>query len=144
MNSVIGHPSHNREEKELNKMENRTNYRRTTRAADIMSKPVNTAKDSKTEESVPFRCSGDITVHSKTGDSGRTSYRMNLCKEDKNTGDPVFFTLWVSFAKDAKTLCGALPSNGKARIRVNDAFLSVSLADGNPVLVVMSAEILKQ
>ena len=125
-------------------MENRTNYRRTTRNTTTAPKTVNAAQETKTDTSVPFRCSGDITVHSKTGDSGRTSYRMNLCKEDKNTGDPVFFTLWVSFAKDAKTLCGALPSNGKARIRVNDAFLSVSLADGNPVLVIMSAEILNQ
>lgn len=135
-------------------MENRTNYRRTPRNAATASQNCNTMPETKTgaarastpceTASLPFRCSGDITIHSKTGDSGRTSYRMNLCKEDKNTGDPVFFTLWVSFAKDAKTLCGELPSNGKARIRVNDAFLSVSLADGNPVLVIMSAEILKQ
>ena len=125
-------------------MENRTNYRRTTRNTATASQTGNAIQESKTGTSVPFHCSGDITIHSKTGDSGRTSYRMNLCKEDKNTGDPVFFTLWVSFAKDAKTLCGALPSNGKARIRVNDAFLSVSLADGSPVLVVMSADILNQ
>ena len=125
-------------------MENRTNYRRTARNTATAPQTGNTIQETKTADSVPFHCSGDITVHSKTGDSGRTSYRMNLCKEDKNTGDPVFFTLWVSFAKDAKTLCGALPSNGKARIRVNDAFLSVSLADGNPVLVIMSAELLNQ
>ena len=123
-------------------MENRSNYRRTSRNTATASQTGNAIPEAKT--GVPFRCSGDITIHSKTGDSGRTSYRMNLCKEDQNTGDPVFFTIWVSFAKDAKTLCGALPSNGKARIRVNDAFLSVSLADGNPVLVIMSAEILNQ
>ena len=123
-------------------MENRTNYRSTTRNTATVSQTRNAIQETKTESSVPFRCTGDITIHSKTGDSGRTSYRMNLCKEDKNTGDLVFFTLWVSFAKDAKTLCGALPSNGKARIRVNDACLSVSLADGNPVLVILSAEIL--
>lgn len=93
---------------------------------------------------LPFRCSGDITIHSKTGDSGRTSYRVVFCKEDQNTGDPVFCSLWINFAKDAKTICGALPSNGKSRIRVNDAFLSVSLADGNPVLVILSAEILSK
>ena len=125
-------------------MENRTNYRRTTRNNATAPQTGNAIPETKTESAIPFRCSGDITIHTKTGDSGRTSYRMNLCKEDKNTGDPVFFTLWVSFVKDAKTLCGALPSNGKARIRVNDAFLSVSLADGNPVLVVMSAEILNK
>ena len=124
-------------------MENRTNYRRTTRNTAAAPETGNAIPEAKTAP-LPFHCSGDITVHSKTGDSGRTSYRMNLCKEDKNTGDPVFFTLWVSFAKDAKTLCGALPSNGKARIRVNDSFLSVSLADGNPVLVIMSAEILNK
>ena len=124
-------------------MENRTNYRRATSNNSTVAQTGNTIPESKTA-AVPFHCSGDITVHSKTGDSGRTSYRMSLCKEDKNTGDPVFFTLWVSFAKDAKTLCGALPCNGKARIRVNDAFLSVSLADGNPVLVIMSAEILSK
>lgn len=125
-------------------MENRNNYKRTTRATETQSKPVNTDQYSKTADSVPFRCSGDITVHCKTGDNGRNSYRVVLCKEDQNTGDPVFCSLWVNFAKDAKTLCGALPSNGKARIRVNDAFLSVSLADGNPVLVIMSAEILSK
>ena len=103
-------------------MENRTNYRRATRNTATAPQTGDTIPETKTgvsyppykpydDESIPFRCSGDITVHSKTGDSGRTSYRMNLCKEDKNTGDPVFFTLWVSFAKDAKTLCGALPSN---------------------------------
>ena len=125
-------------------MENRTNYRRTTRNTATAPQPGNAIPEAKTDTAIPFRCSGDITIHSKTGDSGRTSYRMNLCKEDQNTGDPVFFTLWVSFAKDAKTLCGALPSNGKARVRVSDAFLSVSLADGNPVLVIMSAEILNK
>ena len=122
-------------------MENRTNYRRTTNN-NAASQTGNAITETKTP--VPFRCVGDITIHSKTGDSGRTSYRTILCKEDENTGDPVFFTLWVAFAKDAKTLCGALPSNGKARIRVNTSFLSVSLADGNPVLVIMSAEILEQ
>ena len=123
-------------------MENRTNYRRATRDT-TETKTVNAVQEAKTAP-VPFRCVGDITIHSKTGDSGRTYYRMALCNEDKNTGDPVFFTLWVSFAKDAKPLCGALPRNGKTRIRVNDAFLSVSLADGNPVLVVLSAEILNK
>lgn len=125
-------------------MENRTNYRRTTRNTPTASQTGNAIQEAKTEPGVPFRCSGDITVHSKTGDNGRTSYRVVLCKEDQNTGDPVFFSLWINFAKDAKTLCGALPSNGKTRVRVNDAFLSVSLADGNPVLVVMSAEILNK
>ena len=125
-------------------MENRTNFSRTARNTATAPHTGNAIQEAKTDTAVPFHCSGDITVHTKTGDSGRTSYRINLCKEDKNTGDPVFFTLWVSFAKDAKTLCGALPSNGKARIRVNDAFLSVSLADGNPVLVILSAEILNK
>lgn len=120
-------------------MENRTNYRRTSRNTATAPQAGNTAPMA---DSVPFHCLGDITIHSKTGDNGRTSYRTVLCKEDQNTGDPVFCSIWINFAKDAKTLCGALPSNGKARIRVNDAFLSVSLADGNPVLVVMSAEIL--
>ena len=128
-------------------MENRTNYRRTTRNTATAPKTVNADQEAKTTAapaSVPFHCSGDITVHSKTGDNGRTSYRTVLCKEDQNTGDPVFCSLWINFAKDAKTLCGALPSNGKSRIRVNDAFLSVSLADGNPVLVILSAEILNK
>lgn len=126
-------------------MENRTNYRRTTRNTATAAQTGNTTPENKTgTTAIPFRCSGDITIHSKTGDNGRTSYRVVLCKEDQNTGDPVFFSLWINFAKDAKTICGALPSNGKARIRVHDAFLSVSLADGNPVLVIMSAEILNQ
>lgn len=135
-------------------MENRTNYRRTTRNTATAPQAGNTIPETKTEAarastqceptSVPFRCSGDITIHSKTGDNGRTSYRVVLCKEDQNTGDPVFCSLWVNFVKDAKTICGALPSNGKARIRVNDAFLSVSLADGNPVLVILAAEILNK
>ena len=127
-------------------MENNTTAKRKgmTSKSGVVRLIGNTLTETKADAAIPFHCSGDITVHSKTGDSGRTSYRMNLCKEDKNTGDPVFFTLWVSFAKDAKTLCGALPSNGKARIRINDAFLSVSLADGNPVLVILSAEILSK
>ena len=122
-------------------MENRTNYRRTDCNTATAYQTGNTTTPAP---HIPFHCSGDITVHSKTGGSGRTSYRMNLCKEDKNTGDPVFFTIWVSFAKDAKTLCVVLPRNGKARIRINDAFLSVSLVDGNPVLVILSADILSK